>query len=196
MTDENTGEWIECVVDSDYEIFNEYPYPIRRKGSDKVIKEHIGSGGYAKCHLNRKQYMKHRIIAQQFIPNPDNKPYIDHIDRNRTNNQLNNLRWVNGSTNQKNRKATSNGALNEFFVEIPTENEENIIEVQDYSGHKFEGLYYCENNFYVNSGNGNYRRLHVLMLKDTWAYVNAYDEDLIPVQIFMLKFKKQYRIED
>lgn len=37
----------------------------------------------------------HRAIAIAFIPNPDDKKYVDHIDRNRQNNSIDNLRWVN-----------------------------------------------------------------------------------------------------
>ena len=33
------GNWHECVCDNDYEINDAYPYPIRRKGSDRIIKE-------------------------------------------------------------------------------------------------------------------------------------------------------------
>lgn len=36
----------------------------------------------------------HRLIAEAFIPNPDNKPTVDHIDGNRQNNSLKNLRWA------------------------------------------------------------------------------------------------------
>ena len=42
----------------------------------------------------------HRIVAKAFIPNPENKPEIDHIDYNPLNNNVTNLRWVTHSENQ------------------------------------------------------------------------------------------------
>ncbi len=41
----------------------------------------------------------HRLLAEAFIPNPENKPTIDHIDGNRQNNSLDNLRWASYSEN-------------------------------------------------------------------------------------------------
>lgn len=41
----------------------------------------------------------HRLLAEAFIPNPDNKPCIDHADGNRANNRLSNLRWATYSEN-------------------------------------------------------------------------------------------------
>ena len=42
----------------------------------------------------RKTFRIHRLVALHYIPNPDNKPYIDHKDGNKLNNDINNLRWV------------------------------------------------------------------------------------------------------
>ena len=51
--------------------------------------------GYETVTLsNNKKMAVHRLVALTFIPNPDNKPYVNHIDSNKTNNKLENLEWV------------------------------------------------------------------------------------------------------
>jgi hypothetical protein len=50
----------------------------------------------------RKTYLIHRLIAIAYIPNPDNKPFIDHINRIRTDNKIENLRWVTSCENNQN----------------------------------------------------------------------------------------------
>ena len=62
---------------------------------------------YMLCNENvRKNGLAHRLVAKQFIPNPDNLPLVDHIDRNILNNNIENLRWVNKRQNNLNTKNT------------------------------------------------------------------------------------------
>ena len=138
MTDELTGEWIECVVDKDYEINTNYPYPIRRKGTDKIVKETIQDDGYVHCSLNYKRYMKHRLIAFQWMPNDESeaKPVIDHINHQRADNRLTNLRWVSVSDNNKNKVGWRDDKFN-FFDELP----ETAEPLDRYNNHELNGIY-------------------------------------------------------
>ena len=45
-------------------------------------------------YIRYRNYFVHRAVAECFIPNPDGKPTVDHIDRNRNNNCVSNLRWA------------------------------------------------------------------------------------------------------
>lgn len=48
------------------------------------------------------KYFVHRIVAELFIPNPENKPFVDHIDTNPLNNHISNLQWCTASENMNN----------------------------------------------------------------------------------------------
>lgn len=81
--------------------------------------------GYMRVNLykNGKLYTRfiHRLLAEAYIPNPDNLPHIDHIDRNVKNNALSNLRWASRETNQRNRsncRAVINLDTNERFSSL------------------------------------------------------------------------------
>lgn len=55
--------------------------------------------GYIYIRVNIKKYALHRLVAQTFIQNLENKPFVNHIDGNKTNNSVNNLEWVTCSEN-------------------------------------------------------------------------------------------------
>lgn len=55
----------------------------------------------------KEKYSVHRLVAIVFIPNPENKELVDHIDGNKINNNLTNLRWATPSENQMNARLSS-----------------------------------------------------------------------------------------
>ena len=71
--------------------------------SNKKLKPNYLSSGYAQYSLRkngrRHLMLGHRLIALTFIPNPNNYPVINHIDENKTNNNVNNLEWCTHSYN-------------------------------------------------------------------------------------------------
>lgn len=69
-----------------------------------VLTQFENSNGYLRVTLNlngkAKQYLVHRLVAKAFIPNPDNKPDVNHKDGNKYNNKVSNLEWVTKSENE------------------------------------------------------------------------------------------------
>ena len=58
--------------------------------------------GYLQVKFHGKPHYVHRLMAETFLPNPQNKPTVDHIDRNPSNNFLSNLRWATQSEQNEN----------------------------------------------------------------------------------------------
>ena len=90
----------------------ENEYQINKNGEIKNKKKNIiitpcNVNGYLRIGLNKngigKKYYIHRLLAIEFIPNPYNYDFVDHIDNNRLNNDLENLRWITYSGNCRNR---------------------------------------------------------------------------------------------
>ena len=70
---------------------------VRNNKTTRILKPIKDKDGYLKVNLyilgNRRTYTIHRLVAQAFIPNPDNKPQVNHINGSKTDNRVINLEW-------------------------------------------------------------------------------------------------------
>jgi len=82
--------------------------------SERFLKPNVDSMGYFRVTLTKdgvKTGKKvHRIIAEILIPNPNNHPLVDHIDRDKRNNSISNLRWGSYAQNAANRPSKPNSS--------------------------------------------------------------------------------------
>lgn len=72
---------------------------VRNDESGLILKAGQGKVGYMVVALNCKSKAVHRLVAQAFIPNPGNKPDVNHINGNKTDNRVENLEWASRSEN-------------------------------------------------------------------------------------------------
>ena len=84
---------------------------IRNANTGRIWKPSLNGRGYKQVNLFRNKHQVsfsvHRLVAIEFIDNPDNKQQVDHIDQDRLNNCMNNLRWATNQENNSNRKKTT-----------------------------------------------------------------------------------------
>lgn len=103
--------WVEVSPFGDVRTRDRW-VPYRGKGKlfikGRILKQQRRNNGYLQVEfsVNGKTINRsvHRLVAQTFIPNPDNFPDINHKDCNRTNNNIDNLEWCTASYNQKYRE--------------------------------------------------------------------------------------------
>ena len=88
---------------------------VQNKKTKRYLKPQPETQGYYRiclCKDGKGKYHKlHRLLAEHYIPNPDNKPCVDHINRDRKDNRLENLRWATYGENNQNSGVRKNNKL-------------------------------------------------------------------------------------
>ena len=124
-------------------------YSIR---AGRCLKKTLKPNGYEYIELNvdgEVGYKRvHRLVAEAFITNPDSKPYVNHIDGDKSNNSSSNLEWVTGSDNNYHAVALglTNYVHNVYLVTSPTGEERLCVgyqEVIDFSDVSKNTVYNC-----------------------------------------------------
>ena len=195
MQANNEGRWHECILDRDYEICEDYPHELRRKGQQKTVAlTRDKSKGYLTCALNGKPYLHHRVVALQFIPNdsPAHKIEVDHINHDRSDNRIENLRWVTSSENNRNR-ASYGGRHYTFLLEI----DESSIVVDKYGARDIENLYYDPNldQFLLKLAENHYRIVEPCTEKGGAKFIYVRDTDDKRFKLFINKWKAEHNID-
>ena len=185
------GQWLTCIADNDYEI-NDATFQIRRISNRRVVSETYNNG-YIYVALSGKTMCKHRVIALQFIPNddPNHKTQVDHINHDRSDNRIENLRWVTPSENIRNRTGARNNVSYTYVDEI----DDQCIIIDHYGNRNLEGYYYDQNldQFYVRVGD-RYRILHVIQNKNGVRCIFMCDVDNNRFKLYVNKFKQMLDI--
>ena len=102
-------------------------YKINKNGEiwsnhyNKIMTPTFHNTGYYVIDLTKdgveKQTTIHRLLAIQYLPNPNNLKMVDHIDRNKTNNCLENLRWASYRTNNLNMGKTPKSGHQNIYID-------------------------------------------------------------------------------
>lgn len=100
-----------------------------KNGNVKILNQRLSHDGYCKVTLSKggklKTFQVHRLVAMAFIPNPENKPEVNHIDgKNKSNNKISNLEWA---TKAENKEHAYKNGLSKF----QPLSDEDVLKIRD-----------------------------------------------------------------
>ena len=143
--------WETLKVDSNFQITTKYPHNVLKV--DIYLKScdtFINKDGYVICRLTDEDVPLHRLIATQWVLKPDNYcKVVDHINGDRNDNRVTNLRWTTFKENYSNQHSL-NGKQFDLVEELP----ENTNQITRFNEFRFDNLYFhveSRTAYYFNS---------------------------------------------
>lgn len=116
---------------------------IINKRNNRTLKPQKNGKGYLRVSIGGKLQFVHRLVAEKYLPNPENKPQINHKDGNKLNNCVDNLEWV---TNEENRKHAVRNSLHLSgeackWAKLTQENVEYIRSHKEYTARELAEMF-------------------------------------------------------
>lgn len=106
---------------------------VRNIKSGRILKPQLHRDGYLRYNLwknnKQKNLFLHRIIATAFIDNPGKKPYVNHIDENKLNNDLRNLEWCTARENNMHGTRTKRASEKHSQKVVQLDLNDNVLNV-------------------------------------------------------------------
>ena len=146
-----------CKYNNSYEISTEYPYEIRKISTHRVVKVSNSYNGYQIVCLGGKTIGLHKVVATQWLENPNNLPEVNHKDSVRNNNHVENLEWISHSDNLRQREAFTRRNF-EFVEALP----ETAFQLTEYKGFSYD-KYWFDNTtetLFIKAKRQPYRIVH------------------------------------
>ena len=102
IDDHNHPQWKQVILNGKRTIYSvSNTGLVMNSKTNYILKANKSRKGYLLVGIENHSCKVHRLVAEAFIPNPENKPQVNHIDGNKSNNDVSNLEWVTQEENMK-----------------------------------------------------------------------------------------------
>jgi hypothetical protein len=135
-------QW-KAVADSngEYQISDHGQVKSHKRGKERILKPSLTGSGYPAVLIylpNKKTKCQkiHKLVALAFIPNPENKPQVNHKDGNKSNNHIDNLEWATAKENLQH--GWNTGLFESKRLATIKANSKQVIDIQ--TGKKYDSL--------------------------------------------------------
>jgi hypothetical protein len=150
-------------ISEEYDAFVSNFGRIRKNGRNPHYGTSLESGYYRTSLFNKKEniyknLLVHRLVCQAFLPNPDNKPMVNHLDENKSNNKLENLIWTTHSENTNHSLDLHERIVSNSRSRIVLQMKDNIVINEYPSIHQASTKSEICHKLILNRCNGKYKQ--------------------------------------